>query len=513
MEQLGKYQLLRRLGSGGMGEVFLARQSGPAGFEKRLVVKRILRRFAEDQGFVELFLNEAKLAAMLSHPNIVQIYELGDDGMGSYFIAMEFVEGRSLRAVDEALSRLRRVLAPACAARLCSQVLQGLNHAHQRLGRDGRPEPIVHGDVSPDNVLLSYDGAVKLVDFGLARVLGGKDPVRSRNAGKLPYMAPEQLEGQPPNPRSDIYSSGVLLYELLTGQRPFTAHGEEELIRDVLQGRFPPPREVNPAVPAALESAVLCALSQDPNARFQTAEAMARALEEYVRAQGGFLTTAELGLALEEIFGPPAPLSDEGPGTSPSTRPLTRPLTGAAPLTRLLPLPPRRRGLKGAVLLALAGGVGALSLVFGVPGKGHRGAGLPLAPPPPARTLHAAPTPAPAPAQPQTLDADLLSRDSPIPVAPSARISTKPFAAARRYGRVEVQVNPWAEVTLHGRSLGITPFMPVRVEAGLQVFTLKNSELNVVMKIPFRVAAGRDSTLRVDLLDAKARTLSPRPRP
>src|SRR5205823_15041286 len=177
-ERLGKYRVIQLLATGGMGEVLLARHEGPAGFAKTVVVKKILRHLAHDQSFIDMFLNEARLAAQLTHPNIVQIFELGQEE-DTWFIAMEYVHGRSLRVIKQQLLERKEVMAPWVAARLCSQALQGLHYAHTLTDERGKSLGVIHRDVSPDNVLVTFGGVVKLVDFGIAKPMNAESTTRT----------------------------------------------------------------------------------------------------------------------------------------------------------------------------------------------------------------------------------------------------------------------------------------------------------------------------------------------
>ncbi|HLK99636.1 MAG TPA: serine/threonine-protein kinase, partial [Myxococcaceae bacterium] len=217
-QQLGKYQLIRKLATGGMAEVFLAKAAGPMGFEKTLVVKRILPHLAEDPAFVEMFLSEAKLAAQLNHPNIVQIFDFGEAD-DAYFLAMEFIDGPNLRVLLKRASQQGVALPPAVCARLIATACEGLAFAHD-FADPGTGEllGLIHRDISPDNVLVSRQGAVKVVDFGIAKAAGQSHKTRSGVIkGKLSYMPPEQLRAKQLDRRADVYALGVVLYELLTG--------------------------------------------------------------------------------------------------------------------------------------------------------------------------------------------------------------------------------------------------------------------------------------------------------
>lgn len=458
--RLGKYTLLRLLGSGGMGEVYLARQEGPAGFVKSLVVKRILRRLAEDQTFVDLFLGEARLAAQLSHPNVVQIFELGEEG-GAYFMAMEHVHGHSLRAVQRQAAKAQGPLEPSLVARICSQALQGLHYAHGR--------GIVHRDVSPENILVSFDGAVKVVDFGLAPVSPGL------RAGKLAYMAPELLTGGTATPRSDLYSMGVVLHELLTGELPFAEESEAELAKAILEAATPGPRDREPELPPRLDQLVRRAICREASERFASADQMATELEELLASRGEVVTTGQLAQTMRSLFGEEAEAKlDPGEPTAPHTQRLSP----EAP-------PPRRRLRRLALIMGL----------FLVPVVAWE-----IYPQrPPARL----PEPAPQPAAPPTSEAE---RD-PLPAEekPPAVEPARPRQPDRRPGRVKVLVNPWAEVLYLGRSLGVTPMKPISLPPGRQKLTLRNPELGVEVQRQVEVRPGVETVLRADLLDELAR--------
>jgi len=326
--QLGKYRLFHHLATGGMGEVFLARQEGPAGFSKTVVVKRILPSVASDEMFVSMFLDEARLAAMLEHPPVVQIFDLGLED-GTYFIAMEYIHGLSLRAIRQRLVHRSRSFPPELLARVCSQALQGLHYAHTLSDEAGTPLQIVHRDVSPDNLLIGFNGVTKVVDFGIAKAAVNVSTTRAGMVrGKFAYMAPEQLTGKPMDARTDIYAMGVLLYELLTGQRPFHANSEPGLIRAILQDQVSPPRESNPAVPAALEAVVMRAMTRHPEHRFESAEQMSLALETYIQSTGKTVTNAHIGALVRELF-PEQANKLPGTGITPAQRPVSFGLTPA----------------------------------------------------------------------------------------------------------------------------------------------------------------------------------------
>jgi serine/threonine protein kinase len=322
-EPFGPYLLTEHLGRGGLADVFKARAQGPAGFSRTVVIKRILKVYAKDQRFVDLFLNEARLAAQLSHPSLVHIHELGQIG-GVYFIAMEYVPGVNLLALLRA-ARERGLLPlpPLLCAHVLREVLLGLAHAHEHTDEQGRPQPIIHRDVSPQNILLRRDGQVKLLDFGSARAVR-LSPGEARTSllqGQIGYMAPEQLRSGACTPQTDLFSAGVVLHELLTGHRLFKGQTEYELMTSVVSAPIPPPSLYNPAIPLDLERITLRALSRDPRGRYQSAAQMARELDILLQ-DARF--SVDQGAAWLRALGPAEPGQDEVPsgrhGDAPDAR-------------------------------------------------------------------------------------------------------------------------------------------------------------------------------------------------
>jgi class 3 adenylate cyclase/tetratricopeptide (TPR) repeat protein len=275
--RFGRYELLRRLAKGGMAELFLARSFGVEGFEKHLVIKRILPDLAESPRFVNLFIKEARISASLVHPNIVQVYELGRVGQ-DHFIAMEYIHGRDLTRINRALRGSGERLPLPFAVTTVASILRGLAYAHARADGQGQPMHIIHRDVSPHNVMVSFLGEVKLFDFGIARLRGEAESTEGLpGGGKYAYMSPEQATGRPLDHRTDIYSAGIVLYELLVGHRLFQDPDPAEKLRKVRAAIVPDPREENPDIPDELWDILRAMLSLDPADRPGRAE---RAEEE-----------------------------------------------------------------------------------------------------------------------------------------------------------------------------------------------------------------------------------------
>ncbi|HZS39335.1 MAG TPA: protein kinase [Polyangia bacterium] len=278
----GKYQLIERLGRGGMAEVWKARIAGPGGFSKTLIVKRILPHLCEHPGFVEMFVAEARHSARLDHPAIVQVFELGDVD-GEYFLAMEYVRGRDLASVLTAHTLSGTRPPPGLGAAVAREVARALAYAHTLRDDDGRELRLIHRDISPSNIMLSFDGAVKLLDFGIAKALGPTDEAATQTGslkGKLAYMAPEQVQSGEVDEQTDLFSLGVVLYEALTGTRLFKGSTDAQTIDLVREARVSAPSLVNPEVPPELDRICLKVLAQKPEERYERAADLERELGE-----------------------------------------------------------------------------------------------------------------------------------------------------------------------------------------------------------------------------------------
>src|SRR3954452_12385271 len=274
--RLGRYRLVRRLAVGGMAEVYLAVAEGLSGFEKRVVVKRLLPQHGREGELVAMFLDEARLVASLRHPNIGEVYDVGAEG-SDYFFAMEHIPGRDVR--DLLSARYGEPLPLAEALAVVTGVAEGLHHAHEQRDEEGRLLDIVHRDVSPSNVLVSMSGQVKLIDFGVAK--WGAQRTETRHGvlkGKCAYMSPEQCRAEPLDRRSDVFSLGVLLYEITTGRRPFEGANDFEVMTAVVRGEPPAPSRRREGYPAELEVLIVQALAARREDRPPTARALADGL-------------------------------------------------------------------------------------------------------------------------------------------------------------------------------------------------------------------------------------------
>ena len=301
----GRYLLIRRLTSGGMGEIFLAKVGRESGFEKPCVIKKILPHLAADPGFVRRFIDEAQVAIRLAHASIASVFEAGLFE-GEYFLALEYVEGRDLRRLFARLAERGERLPPDLALWIVREVASGLAYAHRRTGEGGRPLGLVHCDISPPNILVSFEGEVKIIDFGIARsALRSVATDPHVGFGKFGYMAPEQLlRGGVVDPRTDIYSAGVLLYELLTGERLFRFPPGLEyraMARMVAQGEHPRPSARDPRL-EPYDDMVMTALATDAARRYAHAEELRDACQRALARVNPTLTADRVGTALRALF-------------------------------------------------------------------------------------------------------------------------------------------------------------------------------------------------------------------
>jgi len=285
-QPFGRYELLSLLARGGMAEVFLARMTGVGGFARQLVIKRILPQLVDDPEFVTMFLDEGRIAARLTHPNVCQVHELGEVG-GSLFLAMEYLEGLTWAELAPLIPR-DGTLELACAAGVIGQICLALRYAHELRDVDGTATPIVHRDVSPQNMMVTSDGVCKLLDFGVSKVL--TEGSRTRTGvlkGKLPYMAPEQIRGEPVGPQADVFALGVVLWEALTGARLFRRDTDYQIWRAVTEEAIPAVTSRAPRLPAAVDAVVGRALERDLDRRYPTIAEFASDLRHTADRVGG----------------------------------------------------------------------------------------------------------------------------------------------------------------------------------------------------------------------------------
>ena len=325
------YEILAKLAEGGMAEIFLARGASGAGVMRHVVLKRVLREHASNTVFVQMFLEEARLAAQLQHPNIAQVFDVGQLG-ASYFFTMEYVHGVTVRAL---LDRAKELGTPVPIASILAIVVgaaAGLGHAHQRAGMDGKPLGIVHRDVSPANLMVSFEGNVKVVDFGVAKAIGSPETQVGSVKGKISYLSPEQCRGHKLDCRSDLFALGIVMWEMLTGRRPFHGATPFETMAAIATDEVPPPSRYRPEVPDELDALVGKLLAKDLARRYQTAEAVIEDLEALALRTKSSLSSPALARLLRELFGvrPEPWLSLEREAITVSVTPVPEILAAAA---------------------------------------------------------------------------------------------------------------------------------------------------------------------------------------
>ena len=445
---LGRYEVLLGIAQGGMARVWAARQQGHRGFTKIVAIKTILPTLTSDPAFEAMFLDEARVAAGVHHPNVCQIFDLGEEA-GVLYLAMEWINGESLARILKPPIRTGgekpqpQRLNARIAARIVADAAGGLHAAHELCDETGQRLNVVHRDVSPQNILVSLTGNVKVTDFGVAKALGGSSEATAAGQikGKASYMSPEQATGGNVDRRSDIFALGIVLYEITTGSRPF--HGENQVatLKLLLEGRFDPPSAIVPGYPRELESIVLRALAADPVQRYPSADRMRIALEEWLARSGPVVTETQIGTLVRERVGEivedrqnkirerqKAPLVDPrasqphftAPGESssskisaPSAVSHVGPSSGASgPIAASIPIgpPPQPRSSLPTAMLGVTIGLGVFLLVALV-GAGIWAAKRRDAAPVETATVAEAPMPTPTPA--------------PTPVEPPAAPSAK----------------------------------------------------------------------------------------
>jgi serine/threonine protein kinase len=305
VQRLGRYEVIRHLASGGMAEIYLARDTAPPSWARgseQVVMKVISRDRSHDKKFIQMFLDEARVAATLHHPHIAGMLEVGlqDD---TYFLAMEYVDGDTVRALlERAVTTSKRIPLPVCV-HIAAAVAAGLHHAHERKGATGEVLQIVHRDVTPSNIMLSWDGEVKLLDFGIAQANNRALETQSGTIkGKFAYMSPEQCRGKVVDRRTDVFALGIVLYELTTQRRAFRTENDFETMDRIVKGKLAQPSSFDPTYPLELEAIVMKALATEVEDRYPSAEALRHALADYATRRGGVATAADVAVCMHDVF-------------------------------------------------------------------------------------------------------------------------------------------------------------------------------------------------------------------
>jgi serine/threonine protein kinase len=302
-EYFGKYILLEKLATGGMAEIYLARRPGANGIGKFLAIKRILPQFADTEEFIDMFKDEAKIAINLNHSNIVGIHEFGVE-KHQFFIVMDYVEGRNMRQILNKMKKNSSKFSIDQIVYMVKEIAAGLDNAHRCLdGTTGKPLNITHRDMSPQNVMVSFEGEIKIVDFGIAKAESKMETTRAGTLkGKFGYMSPEQAEGQPMDLRTDIFSLGIVLWELLANDRLFIANNEINTLKKIRDCQIPSLKKINPGIPQELERITNKALARDRNLRYQTSAALHRDLNRFLNRQYPDFSTQDFSVFIKTLF-------------------------------------------------------------------------------------------------------------------------------------------------------------------------------------------------------------------
>lgn len=513
-ERFGKYRIERALATGGMAELYLARQSGPGGFEKQVVIKRILPHLTANPELVHMFLDEARIAARLSHPNIVQVFDFGEAG-GGYFLVMEYLAGEDLATILAALRVEGHTMPFAIAALITSAVCEALQYAHSFVDEHGTPLKIVHRDISPSNIFLTLQGVVKVLDFGVAKAEGNLVHTKCGVLkGKPFYMSPEQVGGQELDGRSDVFALGAVLHELLTGWPTFERDSVPAALRAIADEPIPRPSELVEGVPMDLEAVVSRALEREPRLRWQSASDMRLALDRFIAKSSSAPSSGRLEDFLHELVdergaieGPsphsPVAVPWEADGgtffqqSSCSEAPPPCVTAGATTAGDLATVTgPRGRRWK----LAVGGALLAVIVVLGWGASGATEAEpASLCVPAPPTVTPAAP-PAPAPESSPSLEA--VRPSSPTagpalpPVSPSQTAAPPPWRATVSRstvdtGRLDVNCVPWCRVYIDGKDLKLSsPAKGIVLSVGLHTVRLVNPPSRVARELPVQVSAG-----------------------
>ena len=302
-EAFGKFILLEKLAAGGMAEVFLAKSLGASGVNKFLAVKRILPQYSDNKDFIDMFKEEAKIAVNLNHGSVVSIYEFGIE-RGQFYLVMEYVEGRNLRQILNELKKKSLQFSIEQIVYMVKEVAAGLDHAHRLIdGTTGKPLNLVHRDMSPQNVMVSFEGEVKVIDFGIAKAETQLEATKTGTLkGKFGYMSPEQADGQPIDSRTDLFSLGIVLWELLANDRLFTSNSEAAILRKIRDCQIPSIRKINPSVPVELENIVNKALARDRSLRYQTAAAFHKDLNRFLNVEFPDFSSQDFAVFVKNAF-------------------------------------------------------------------------------------------------------------------------------------------------------------------------------------------------------------------
>jgi eukaryotic-like serine/threonine-protein kinase len=518
----GRYTLIRRIAQGGMAQIYLAVQRGPHGFEKVAVLKVILPELTHNEDFVRMFLDEARIAANLDHNNVVRVYDFGEID-GQYFIAMEHLPGEDLASLLQQVRKSGKPMPVDVAADIIAHAATGLHFAHELKDSRGRLMNVVHRDVSPSNVIITYHGTVKLVDFGIARAETNLTKTEAGTLkGKVAYVSPEQAQGEPLDRRSDVWALGTVLHELLTGVRVFKRASDLKSLEAVAHAPVPSTQLTRPDVPDELDRIVLKAMARPLDERYQTAAELEEDLAAFLVGAGYVRSERKLADFMSQTFDAErrdakllisqAQVADGAPILATPSQLKRLPLN-LAPIRSHSELPAaftadsktaiapdsvvvRRQQpllLVGfAALAVVSTGVAAALLLRNKPQQ--------ALPPEPAQPVVVAPAeakPAPAPA-PAPEPAVVAEAPEPAPAPKPEKPRPAPPKAAAR-GKMTIDTVPWSEVFLNGKKLGDTPLVDYPMPAGLHVLKLVNEDKGLKSSVEIEVQPGKTTVKKLKL--------------
>ena len=508
MTAIGRYRLVRQLAVGGMAEIYLASATGAEGFSREVCLKLVARQYSADQEFRAMFANEALIAGRIRHKNIVAVFDF-DHENDLYYIAMEYIEGRDLKAVMSKAAELSRPIPWPLCAKVACEAAQGLSAAHRFRMPDGARSPVVHRDVSPHNILLSFSGEVKVTDFGIAKLRTAASFTREGTIkGKLNYMSPEQAAGEELDPSSDVYSLGVVLWETLTGKRLFSGDSDIAVLRMVRQGKVEPPSSKGVVVPATLEAVLMKALSKDRSARYRDGGELADALDGALLSCPHVASAENVATFMNALYpDQPTGFTPTKTDVMPDTPPALE-LPKEQKVRKDIPAPTltidgRKKGRKVSAFIVTGIGmatVAAFALIlflYNSPQSVHQ----PIAADMQAATdtgqgvcsISGAGTGCVAAATDAGTDTQKEVPDAGVAVMQKAEI---------RYGKVSINANPWGVVYFRGKELGTTPLNGVSLPEGVQRLTVRNPELGAARELKVNVKAGEEKRLTVDLAES-----------
>ncbi|MBL8940536.1 MAG: serine/threonine protein kinase [Archangium sp.] len=489
----GRYLLLRRIAAGGMAHVFLALQRGVQGFEKAVALKVVLPEHAANPDFVQMFLDEARVVARLDHANIVRVYDFGESD-GRFYLSMEYLPGEDLSSVLQSLRKTKEPMPLAIAADLVASAAAGLHFAHELTSPTGAPLNIVHRDVSPSNLMVTYHGAVKVVDFGVARAASNLSQTASGTMkGKVGYASPEQVRGEELDRRSDVFALGVVLHELLAGERLFKRDTDLAAMHAILTGAVRPLREVRPDVPPALEAIVTKALHLDREARFQTAAELGDALARWLMSVGHVRSERLIADFLARTFPPERRDARLRAANTPGQAGVDQAFLEQVP-SHLSPI--RSAATAAARPPARASGWG-LSVAIVVLGLAFALMGKSLLERPPVVEQVVGEQVGVVFGEPVIVAQAHAEPDEPVAALPLV-VAPPPLPPKRvERGRLTLETSPWSEVFFKGRKLGDTPLVDVSLPAGVQVLTLESSGRRHTIEV--EIAPGRTTIRKLKL--------------